>query len=153
MKTFTHLTSSWLGRALLVIIVIVASSAGCTRYDAETPDTDINRTAFHHYIGFAPPDSVTDLYFYADELGADVNYQFGFSADQATIDTIIEDLALTTEELPYSGINFARDFDWWISDEIDELPLYSRTNEKGDYHFRFWYDAETGRAYYLEYSL
>lgn len=149
MKMPIYLRSTWLGRTLFVIAVIVASAVGCTNYDADTPDTAANKAGFERHFGFAPPSSVTDIYYYATEV-RDATYQLGFSADQATIDAIIAELELTETETSM-GFSTLPDFDWWVFAEVEKLPVRGKTNA-GEYWY-LWYDAETGRAYYLEFSI
>ena len=72
-----------------VVIVVTLISIACicnifTDYDYDQPDTAANREGFAQHFGFPALASVSDLYFYADELGADVTFQFGFVTDQET---------------------------------------------------------------------
>jgi hypothetical protein len=124
----------------------------CTDYDFDQPDTDANRAGFERHFGFAPPPSVSDLYYYADELGADVKYQLGFRADEGTIDTIVAELELVQEEPEYE-VRLARDLDWWHDDVIRTLTPYWRSDPDSDYYRFLWYDPAGRRAYYLEFSV
>ena len=67
--------------ALFAVVLL-----GCEpQYNHDRPDTEPNRAGFQKHFGFPAPDSVSNLYYFADALGADVKYQLGFSADGAVI--------------------------------------------------------------------
>ena len=80
----------------LGFLVVLVSS--CTKYDHDSPDTQANRDGFRRHIGFAPSDAVSKLYYYADELGADVSYQLGFETDRKTIDAVVVSLGLAQKQ-------------------------------------------------------
>src|SRR5687767_9814732 len=48
------------------------------RFDAYSADTRFNKKRFQEFFGFPPPEDVRQLYCYADRLGIDAKYQFGF---------------------------------------------------------------------------
>jgi hypothetical protein len=123
----------------------------CTKYDAYRPDTRANRRMFARHVGFAVPSGVTDLYCYADELGADVSYQLGFTTDSATVQRIVSAQALTQRD-PEFGIGIGRELPWWKPDDLRALVPYWKQNPDGDYFWFLWYNPATKRAWFLEYS-
>jgi len=142
---------SKLGFCLLVLLVALAA---CIHYDHDTPDTSANLAGFERHFGFEPPADVTDVYYYADELGVDVTYQLGFEAGPETVARIVAELDLTQADTPGGfGLGVARDFPWWDMEDIKQATLYQKTNTQRDYWRELWYSAATGRVCYLEYSL
>jgi hypothetical protein len=147
-----HLSLGQQLRRWLVIAVILLITVACTDYDYDQPNTPANRAGFERHVGFEVPDTVSDLYYYADELGVDVTYQLGFAADRATVDRIVAELNLVQREATFNA-TFAREFDWWDADAVEALTPYGWSNDDGDYYRILWYDPTAGRVYYLEYSL
>lgn len=137
-----------LGAIILGMLLLSA----CTDYDYDQPDTPANRAGFERHFGFEAPESVSDLYYYADELGADVTYQLGFTVDRATVDRIVAELDLMQGEIVFNA-TFAREFDWWNVDTVEALTPYGWRNDDEDYYRFLWYDPAARRVYYLEYSL
>ena len=134
--------------ALFAVVLL-----GCEpQYSHDRPDTEPNRAGFQKHFGFPAPDSVSNLYYFADALGADVKYQLGFSADGAVIQEIVDKHQLT-EANDETHIPTAREFDWWVSDEVKMLPVYWKKTADKEYYRYLWYSKETMQAYYLEYSL
>ncbi len=142
-------------RVLGVIVLLCAALLACgTEYDYDVPDTAANRDGFERHFGFAAPANVTDLYYFADELGADVKYQLGFEAGPETVADIVATLNLTqSDSTKAHGLNLAYDFPWWDGEDIQRATLYQKTNAEEDYWWELWYSEATGRVYYLEYSL
>ena len=135
------------------IAAIVLSLIACTSYDHDKPDTLSNQKGFESHFGFAVPTSVSDLYYFADELGADVTYQLGFEANQETIDEIVSDLGLGQEELKTTWVGISYEFPWWDEEDIENLTPYWKSNQDKDYYWILWYDPTSQRVYYLEFSL
>lgn len=125
----------------------------CTNYDYDKPDTPANLKGFERHFGFAAPESVTDVYYFADELGADVTYRLGFKADQETIDKIVSDLRLTQGEPELVDPSLGHKFAWWDEKDIGNLTPYWKSNPKKDYYWLLWYNPTSQRAYYVEFSL
>lgn len=140
--------SHWLILGLLVVVW-----GACTDYDHDVPDTSANRAGFERHVGFAPPSDVTDIYYFADELGADVLYQLSFVAAPETVERIVAALDLEASTPQVDGALLAYDFDWWDTDALEESDLYWKSNVEEDYWWMLWYHAETQRVYYLEYSV
>ena len=55
-------------------LLSVLSLGTCTEYDLETAGTPANRKGFEDSFGFPADTNVSQIYYYADELGADVRY-------------------------------------------------------------------------------
>ena len=124
----------------------------CTGYDFDVPDTAANQAGFERHFGFAVPASVSDLYYFADELGADVKYQIGFKTDQQTIERIASELDLVQGE-PELHFGLAQEFAWWDKEAIKNLTPYWKSNQDNDYYWFLWFDPSSQRAYYIEFSL
>lgn len=139
--------------ALNFLVVTLIGVLCCTSYDYDKPNTPANLKGFERHFGLAAPESVTDLYYFADELGVDVTYRLGFKADQETIDKIISNLRLTQREPELVGPNLGHEFPWWDEKDIGNLIPYWKTNKKKDYYWLLWYNPATHRAYYVEFSL
>lgn len=137
------------------LLVLLAALVACTAYDHDTPDTAANLAGFERHFGFEPPDDVTDVYYYADEMGADVTYQLGFAAAPETVARIVAALELAqADATARRDFNLARDdLAWWDEADIAQAAFYQKTNDKQDYWQALWYSEATGRVYYLEYSL
>ena len=137
------------------LLVLLAALVACTRYDHDVPDTEANRAGFERHFGFEPPDDVTDVYYYADEMGADVLYQLGFVAGPETVARIVAALELApADATARRDFNIARDdLAWWDAADIAQAAFYQKANDKQDYWQALWYSETTGRVYYLEYSL
>lgn len=125
-----------------------------TVYDYDVPDTAANRDGFERHFGFAAPADVADLYYFADELGADVKYQLGFKVGPETVAAVVTALDLAPLDASEArGLSIAHDFPWWDKADIQRATFYQKTNAGEDYWWEFWYSEATGYVYYLEYSL
>jgi hypothetical protein len=127
-----------------VIATVALTSIACccgvfTDYDFDQPDTPANQEGFEQHFGFPAPASVSDLYYFADELGADVKYQLGFTTDQETVDRIVSELDLTQGKPTLDCTGLVREFDWWEKGVVEGLTP--------------WFDSSSQRAYYIEFSL
>lgn len=127
--------------------------AACTDYDVGTADTPANRKGFAKHIGFEPGSDVTNVYYYADELGADVRYQLSFQCPKQVAEKIIETLSLQPNPPKYNGLDPREDLEWWTPDSTEELPMWIKESEDDQYCWVFWYSKEDGRCYYHEYSI
>ena len=137
----------------IVFGLLIVISAGCEpQFDHDRPDTDANKAGFRRHFNFSAPATVTNLYYWADGLGADIKYQLGFTAGQETIDRIVAELHLEKNDLDSSAL-FSHDFDWWSMDEIESLPVFSKKVDGKDYYKYLMYDSESRHAYYLEFSM
>jgi hypothetical protein len=142
--------------AILGLLALLPLSCGCglfTDYDFDRPDTPANREGFEHHFGFPVPASVSDLYYFADELGADVQYQLGFSTDPETVERIVAALDLTEGAPPVDCTGLVRTFDWWTEDAVVGLTPYWTGDEDRDYYRCLWFDPDSRRAYYIAFSL
>lgn len=135
---------------LIPLLLLIA----CTEYDHETPDTAANLAGFEHHFGFEAPTDVQNLYYFADELGADVKYQLGFEASPETVARVVSELNLVPSEKIESTQYLDCEFPWWRKDDIQKATYcWKKTNEGQDYWYLLWYDEDTRRVYYFEYSL
>ena len=139
----------WSGSFLFAVLL-----SSCTNYDVETADTPTNRKGFENHFGFAPDSTVTNVYYYADELGADVRYQLSFQCPKTTVDKIITELSLKSV-LPNQAeslLDPRDDLPWWKPDSIDNRNLWIKERED-EYYWQLWYSEKDGKAFYLEHSL
>lgn len=147
MKVRVHL------RYLMALTVLLLALIACTAYDHDTPDTEANLAGFERHFGFEAPPDVKDVYYFADEMGADVLYQLGFEAGPETVARIVETLDLTRPDSEITGLGLTCDFPWWDEADIQQATLYWTSNAEQDYWKALWYSESTKRVYYLEYSL
>ena len=136
-----------------IVAVCLCILTGCTDYDWDTPDTLPNQEGFERHFGFAVPESVSDLYYFADETGFDPAYQLGFRTDQDTIDRIVSELELGQGNPGFGVEHLTRDFPWWDDEDIESLTPYWKTNQDETYYWLLWYNPTSQRAYYLEFGL
>jgi hypothetical protein len=117
--------SLWFGSFLVVALL-----SSCTHYNVATADTLANRKGFESHFGFAPNNTVTNVYYYADELGADVRYQLAFQCPKATVDRIIAKLSLKSvpPDQAQSLLDPHDDLPWWKPDSIE----YGESLDKGE---------------------
>ncbi len=122
-------------------------------YDWDKPDTFANQEGFERHFGFTVPESVSNLYYFADGMGFDPKYQLGFRADQDTIDKIVSELELEQGD-PGFGVEYlTQDLPWWDSEHIESLTPYWNTNQDETYYWLLWYDPPSQRTYFLEFGL
>ena len=137
----------------IVFIILLATLVACTDYDHDVPDTATNLKGFERHFGFEAPPDVTDVYYFADEMGADVLYQLGFEAGPETVARIVNGLDLKRSDSAGPNPNLGYEFPWWDAQDVQHATLYWKSNEGQDYWWALWYSAPTQRVYYLEYSL
>lgn len=137
---------------LLVTIFVTALVSGCTSYDIDTPDTTANRKGFERHLKITRTDAVTGVYYYADEIGADVRYQLTFKCDRKTIDQIINSLSLTQAPVGYEGLAPRDDLGWWKPDSTEDKTHWIH-EKKDEYYRELWYSEDDGVAFYHEYSI
>ena len=135
-----------------LLLSLVLLLPGCTDYDVDTADTPANRKGFAERLGFDPGGDVTGVYFYADELGADVRFQLSFHCPKEIAEKIIGDLSLQPKPDDYLGLDPRADLKWWQPDSTEALPMWIKKSQDGQRHWEFWYSEEDGRSFYHEYS-
>jgi hypothetical protein len=142
-------------KAIRFIILLSVSLllAACTDYDVETADTPPNRKGFARHLGFEPGSEVTAVYYYADELGANVQYQLSFECPKEVVERIIRDLSLQPRPEDYLGLDPRNDLKWWKPDSTEGRTMWIKKGKDGQHHLELWYSDEDGRAYYHEYSI
>jgi hypothetical protein len=134
--------------------LIFLSLASCTEYNLEIADSPANRKGFEQSFGFAADANVTQVYYYADEFGADVRYQLSFKCPRFVVDKIISELSLkpVPQDTADSLLDPRDDLPWWKPDSIDGRDLWIK-EEKNQYYRQLWYSEKDGMAFYLEYSV
>jgi hypothetical protein len=136
------------GIALLALVLLV----GCTRYELETPDAEVNRRGYARHLGAPPPASVREVYYYADEMGADTRYQLAFKAGPEVIREAVRRLDLVPVPETWAGLP-----------PREDLPFWGEGATRGLAHWVFregsllvkelWYDEDAKQAYFFEYTL
>ncbi|HNW91838.1 MAG TPA: hypothetical protein PKM88_02895 [bacterium] len=121
-------------------------------YDISTPDAIGNRKGFEHHFTFAPDTSVSNVYYYADELGADCQYQLSFKCDTATIERIINTIGLVEVTNHDTGLPPRADFTWWTPNSTKGRTLWVKET-MDEYYWELWYSETDGTAFYHEYSI
>ena len=141
--------SPWFGSFLVIALL-----SSCTHYDVEPAATPANRKGFESHFGFAPDNTVPNVYYYTDELFADVRFQLSFQCPKATADKIIAKLSLKSvpPDKAESLLDPRDDLPWWKPDSIDNRDLWIKEKEN-EYYWQLWYSDKDGKAFYLEYSL
>ena len=140
---------------LLLTTIVAVVLVGCgSHYDLETADTPANRKGFESHFSFAPDKNVTNVYYYADEFGADVRYQLSFHSNKTTVDSIISKLSLKSVPKDYADqlLDPRDDLLWWKPDSTNNRNLWIKENEN-EYYWQLWYSEKDGKAFYLEYSV
>jgi len=151
MNKESHMAPNMLFQCRAIFVVALLAIAGCTEYDVDTPDTSANRAGFARHLKISPSEAVKDVYYYADEFGADFRYQLSFKCDRETIDRIVDSLGLKKGADGYNGLRPRGDLKWWQPDSIDGRSLWIK---KGDRHyFELWYSESDSTALYHEYSV
>jgi hypothetical protein len=138
-------------RVPVVVIIAILLIYGCTAYDIGTPDSEANRKGFEQHLKLKPTEAVSQVYFYADELGADVRYQLSFKCNKEIINQIVTNLSLKQEPANNSGLDPRDDLRWWKPDSTSGRTFWKR-EEENDYFWELWYSEKDNIAFYHEYS-
>jgi len=125
---------------------------GCSAYDSGTPDSPANRKGFERRLGFRPGEEISQVYFYADELGADMRYQLSFRCDKQMVENIISRLSLVPTPENSNGLDPRDDLPWWRPDSIKGRTHWMKEKENA-YYWELWYSEDDQVAFYQEYSI
>lgn len=143
----------WQRSLCLLGISSLLTLNSCTRYDIDIADSPNNQSGFEYHLGQAPTAEISGIYYYANELGADVSYQLRFEATEATVQPLIQSLGLSNEFPAIEQAIARTDFSWWNADQIEALRPYWKTNGSEDYYWILWFDETAEEAFFLEFSL
>lgn len=135
-----------------LVAVFCVMTFGCSNYDLDTPDAPANRKGFEQHLGFKPGKEISQVYFYADELGADVRYQLSFKCNKKVIDSIISRLSLVPASETFHGLAPRDDLPWWKPDSIKGRAHWVK-EKKDTYYWDLWYSEDDQIAFYQEYSI
>lgn len=122
-------------------------------FDEGTPDTDNNKARFKEFLKVELTPDIKNIYCHNDDIGIDLDFMFAFECKEGTAEKIIQ-----KHKLELNGPNIGNasglrdDFPWWDEDRIRELPRYSWFDGKSYYKY-FWYDRETGKAWYFDFDM
>jgi hypothetical protein len=118
------------------------------------PDTRYARAGFERLIGFAPPASVSEIYYRADEGFLDSGYRLRFRCnDNSVVTQMVARLQLQESNKPLPGL-ISQSPKWW-SERMQRKRLlhYARERTGMSYHCYLWYDPVTGTVWYEEFSV
>lgn len=121
-------------------------------FDAYQPDTEHNKSRFSAYLKVPVTNDVKNIYAYGDFFGADYKVLIAFSCNANTIKNIVEAKKLHLEKELQEGLIFSEGFTWWDETITQRVYPYKAGEEYAWWNY-LWYDAATGKAYYLEYSM
>jgi len=121
-------------------------------YDVDTPDTVGNRKGFERHFKMIPDEGVSQVYYYADEFGADVRYQLSFKCDNSTVDQIIAKLVLTKKPGNHNGLTPRDDLIWWTPNSTKNRSLWTK-EKQNEYYWELWYSEKDNIVFYHEYSM
>lgn len=117
------------------------------------PDTSYAKTGFERLVGFAPPSSVSEIYYRADSGFPDSEYRLRFRCNDSSVLTqMVARLQLKEVNKPMSGL-FSQSPKWW-SERMQRKHLLQYAREQpGAYYWYLWYDPVTGTVWYEEFSV
>ncbi|RYZ43527.1 MAG: hypothetical protein EOP49_27860 [Sphingobacteriales bacterium] len=133
-----------------------AEDKAIAKFEPGTPDTRFNKKRFAEFFKFAPGPDVRNIYCYADRMGIDSKFQFGFACDTSTLNRIILAERLH-KAAPEDGYEFSRlleptEFSWWQNKDLESRTPFLRNDNERAYTC-LWYDTTLGKAWYLTYDM
>lgn len=140
-----------MARYLFLFFIILLLPGGCSRYNAKKADTQENRKGFARVTGIDPGSDVTEIYFYADELGWDPLYCFSFQCSRKTAQKIIEHLKLKKNENAdwQEPFPVPDDLFWWNSEERKNSVFYCRRMEQPEKTYYFWFHPRSTKCQFM----
>lgn len=111
-----------------------------------------NHQKFEQFFGFGPTRDVQHIHYHDDVL-LDASYWMAFECADSTVQKIIDHLELTPDSRPTNGLVGGLNMHptpWWDTAFINHARPFSW--RKDDLHWYLWYDAGTGKAYFLMYD-
>jgi hypothetical protein len=94
--------------------------------DSEVPDTKSNQLRFKEFLKVVLTADVKNSYCFNDDIGADTDYQFAFSCNSETAESIINKSKLVLDtKISDDGFSMQNDFPWWDKKKIEVLQLYT----------------------------
>ena len=117
------------------------------------PDTDYARRGFESLVGFAPPPSISNIYYRVDEGFRDSGYRLRFRCnDGAVVTQVLTRLQLQPTNNPTMGL-LSRSPKWWSEKTQRKELLQFAREQPGKYYWYLWYDPATGTVWYEEFSV
>ncbi len=122
-------------------------------FDSETSNTKYNKERFNEYMEIELTDDIDSIYSFGDFLGSDYKILISFKCAPKTIDKIVKAKNMKlSEDAKDNGLLFSGEFKWWDKDVIEKIQPYVRIDKSGD-RFYLWYNMNTQKAYYEQFSL
>lgn len=123
-------------------------------YDADQPDTENNQKRFRESFGIRAGSDVKQLYTYGDFMGIDYTVLMAFTCEKQTISAIIEKDGLKLDKHnDDTGLSGMYAPDWWKRELLPKMACYKKGSVEEGYFKYLWYDPNTKKAFYEEYSL
>lgn len=123
------------------------------QFDSDKADTKYNKKRFEEYLEVKLTPDIKEIYCFGDFLGIDYKVLFSFTCDSTTIQRIIDKKKLKlTNENNDNGLLFMDDFNWWDKDKIETIRPFKNGKENEIWYY-LWYDKDSKKAYYEEFSL
>ena len=123
------------------------------QFDPDKADTKYNKKRFEEYLEVKLTPDIKEIYCFGDFLGIDYKVLFSFTCDSTTIKRIIDKKKLElTNENSDNGLLFMDDFNWWNKEKIEKVRPFKKGKEN-EYWQYLWYDKDSKKAYYEEFSL
>ena len=104
-------------------------------------------------MGFAPPESVSKIYYRNDSGWQDSFFRFRFTASNAdVVQQIINQRKLQKSETPKLNMATSKNPDWW-KEKGNALLFEYYYKDQGHYFCRLWHDPVSERVWYEEYTM
>lgn len=117
------------------------------------PDTRYAKAGFERLIGFAPPSSVSEIYYRADGGFLDSEYRLRFRCNDSSVVTqMVARLQLQETNKPTTRL-LSQSPRWWAERMQRRRLLQYAREQPGKYYWYLWYDPVTGIVWYEEFSV
>lgn len=123
------------------------------QFDSDKADTKYNKKRFEEYIEVELSPDVKEIYCFGDFIGIDYKVLFSFTCDTTTIRKIINKKKLElTDDNTDNGLIFIDNFTWWNKSKIEKIRAF-KNGKENEFLQYLWYDNDSKKAYYEEFSL
>lgn len=141
-------TMAWLVSCLPIALIIAIAQPWPLSL-RQGPDTDYARQGFERFVGFAPPSSVTDIYYRSEFYPSqDIDGKLRFTCRDSTVVTqIIQQLQLQASGEDSWGVG-STNADWWGAKPSKKFFAGERRHR----YCHLWYDPDSGIVLYTEFS-
>ena len=136
--------------------LLLLCTAGCIKYDSNTPDTKGNKKAFRNMTGLVPDSGIKGILTYADEFsGIDPLYCMAFTATPEAVARIVAKRKMKKTDPSEWHENFSvpQPLKWWNAEERKISDYYVaevKRNGTTDVMYYLWHDPKTGKCQFME---